>query len=176
MRVVSRTRVTRTGRRSHPLNGTGEVRSDPARAVAVEGKGCLSLAALARTLRVLADPTRLQILDSLLDGIQCNCNIKAMLGLPMNLISHHLKILKEAGFVHAQRDSGDARWIYYQIEPEALESLRNALSAALDPVRLKPRGDQCGPLGCCPPRMPARKPRPASSRRSAPFGSGPVSK
>lgn len=142
--------------------------SAPARAAAVEENGCLSLAQLAPTLRVLADPTRLQILDSLLDGIQCNCNIKEILGLPMNLISHHLKILREAGFVHAQRDPEDARWIYYQIEPEALESLRNALSAALDPARLKPRGDQCGPPGCCLPGVPARKTRSATSRRSAP--------
>ena len=127
-----------------------------------------SLVELAGSLRVLADPTRLQILESLLDGVQCNCNIKEILGLPMNLISHHLKILREAGFVHAQRDPDDARWIYYQIEPEALETLRNALSIALDPARLKPRGETCGPPACCPPANRAEKPRTRSSRRSMP--------
>ncbi len=127
-----------------------------------------SLPGLAPSLRVLADPTRLQILESLLDGVQCNCNIKEVLGLPMNLISHHLKILKEAGLVRAERDPSDARWIYYQIESEALDALRNALHEALDPARLQPRGETCGPPGCCTPDEPAGKPLAAISQRRKP--------
>ena len=130
--------------------------------------GSLTLLDLTGSLRVLADPTRLQILESLLGGVQCNCNIREILGLPMNLISHHLKILKEAGLVRAERDPSDARWIYYQIESEALVVLRNALYDALDPARLRPRGDTCGPPGCCPPDDPTEKPRATTSRRSTP--------
>ncbi len=125
-----------------------------------------SLPCLAEAFRLLADPTRLRILECLMGGLQCNCNIKEMLGLPMNLISHHLKILKEAGFLRAERDPSDARWIYYEIEPEALASLRDALWAAFDPGRLKPRGEKCGPPACCPPAKRTKKSRADSSGRS----------
>lgn len=120
------------------------------------------LPSLVAFLRLLADPTRLQIVESLLDGVQCNCEIKAMLGLPMNLISHHLKILKEAGLVRAERDPNDARWIYYEIDPEALEALRKSLFLALDPRRIRPRKDRCGPSRCCPPENPSAE-RPSAS-------------
>jgi ArsR family transcriptional regulator len=121
-----------------------------------------SLVLLAEPLRLLADPTRLRILECLMGGLQCNCTIKESLGLPMNLISHHLKLLKEAGLVRAERDPSDARWIYYEIDPQALASLRDALFAALAPSRLRPRADHCGPPACCPPS----KPRKASMRRT----------
>ncbi len=117
---------------------------------------------LAEALRLLADPTRLRILECLMGGLQCNCTIKESLGLPMNLISHHLKLLKEAGLVRAERDPSDARWIYYEIDPQELASLRDALFAALAPSRLRPRADHCGPPACCPPS----KPRQASMRRT----------
>ncbi len=124
------------------------------------------LPSLAAPLRLLAAPTRLRILECLMDGLQCNCNIKESLGLPMNLISHHLKLLKEAGLVRAERDPSDARWIYYEIDPEALASIREALFAALDPGRLHRRVDRCGPPGCCPsPASPRPQTEPRSSNR-----------
>lgn len=113
-----------------------------------------SLLSLAAPLRLLGDSTRLRILECLMGGLQCNCTIKESLGLPMNLISHHLRLLKEAGLVRAERDPSDARWIYYEIDPEALASLRGALFAALDPALLRPRADHCGPPACCPPSKP----------------------
>jgi ArsR family transcriptional regulator len=115
-----------------------------------------SLVLLAEPLRLLADPTRLRILECLMGGLQCNCTIRESLGLPMNLISHHLKLLKEAGLVRAERDPSDARWIYYEIDPQALASLCEALSAALAPSRLRPRADHCGPPACCPPSKPRK--------------------
>lgn len=127
-----------------------------------------SLRDMAGILQMLADPTRLHILDTLMDGVQCNCNIRQTLGLPMNLISHHLRILKEAGIIRAERDTQDARWIYYQIEPEALAFLRDTLCAALDPARCKPRDTSCGPVVCCVPGSPAQELRSASPRRNAP--------
>jgi ArsR family transcriptional regulator len=96
-------------------------------------------------------------------GLQCNCTIKESFGLPMNLISHHLKLLKEAGLVRAERDPSDARWIYYEIDPRAMATLRDALFAALDPSRLRPRADCCGPTGCCPPAKPRKE---TSTRRT----------
>jgi len=104
---------------------------------------------IAGTFRIFSDPTRLAILDSLSDGIQCNCILKKDLGLPMNLISHHLKILKEAGLIRSERDPNDARWIYYEIIPEKLAEMRNNICLAMDIRKLKPRSSNCGPDICC---------------------------
>ncbi len=100
---------------------------------------------LVKTLQVLGDPTRLAIFDLLMRGVQCNCEIGDHLKLPMNLISHHLKTLREAGLVNAERDPGDARWIYYSINPQALQQVREELGAFLDPARIQQRAPACGP-------------------------------
>ncbi len=100
---------------------------------------------LSITLKVLSDPTRLRVLNLLLQGVQCNCELGGKLDLPMNLISHHLKVLREAGLVDAERDPHDARWVYYSINPERLERLRAQLDAFLDPARVKARLPACRP-------------------------------
>ncbi len=104
-----------------------------------------NLAKLADHLKLLADPTRLAILDLLMEGVQCNCYLGDRLGLPMNLISHHLKILREAGLINAERDPLDARWVYYSVSQEKLAKLREQTSAFLDPQRIQPRLPTCGP-------------------------------
>ncbi len=100
---------------------------------------------LADALKILGDPTRLSVFDLLMQGVQCNCELGDILGLPMNLISHHLKVLREAGFVDAERDPVDARWVYYSINLERLAQLRGQLAAFLDPGRIQPRLPGCGP-------------------------------
>lgn len=100
---------------------------------------------LAGLLKVLSDPTRLKIFDTLTQGVQCNCHLGERLGLPMNLISHHLKVLREAGLVRSERDPLDARWVYYSVDEDALEALRSELMAFLDPARIQPRLPTCGP-------------------------------
>lgn len=96
-------------------------------------------------LRVLSDPTRLAILDLLMQGVQCNCEIGGQLHLPMNLISHHIRVLREAGLVTSRRDPYDARWVYYSIDKVALGRAREQLTAFLDPQRIQPRLLTCGP-------------------------------
>ena len=100
---------------------------------------------LATVLKALSDPTRLVILDLLMEGVQCNCYLGDRLGLPMNLISHHLKVLRQAGLVKAERDPLDARWIYHSVNQEELARLRERLSAFLDPGRIQLRLPMCGP-------------------------------
>ena len=102
-------------------------------------------AELAEPLKVLSDPTRLAIFDLLMQGVQCNCEIGDRLKLPMNLISHHLKALRDADLVDAERDAVDARWVYYSINQRVLNQLREQLSAFLDPQRIQPRLPTCGP-------------------------------
>ncbi len=104
-----------------------------------------SVADLTDTLKVLSDPTRLAIFDLLMQGVQCNCEIGDRLKLPLNLISHHLKVLRDAGLVDVERDGTDARWVYYSINKRALAQLREQLSTFLDPQRIQPRLPTCGP-------------------------------
>jgi len=100
---------------------------------------------LAAVMKALSDPTRLVILDLLVQGVQCNCSLGDRLGLPINLISHHLKVLRQAGLVQAERDPLDARWIYYSVDPDKLAGLRGQLAAFLDPGRIQSRLPTCGP-------------------------------
>lgn len=100
---------------------------------------------LARILKVLSDPTRLAIFDLLMQGVQCNCEIGEQLGLEMNLISHHLKVLRQAGLVNVERDAVDARWMYYSVNRETLAELNAQLATFLDPRRIQPRLPSCGP-------------------------------
>ncbi len=103
------------------------------------------LPALADTLKVLADPNRIAILDLLMQGLQCNCYLGDRLGLPMNLISHHLKVLREADLVNVERDPLDARWVYYSVNQGRLVEMREQISAFLDPQRIQARSPMCGP-------------------------------
>ncbi len=98
---------------------------------------------LVAAMKALSDPTRLVILDLLMEGVQCNCYLGDRLGLPMNLISHHLKVLREAGLVRTERDQVDARWIYYSVDRDKLTELRERLSAFLDPGRIRLRLPTC---------------------------------
>ena len=84
-------------------------------------------AGLARTLKALADPTRLRLVSLVAgrdDGEACVCDLTEPLGLTQPTISHHLKVLADAGIF--TRDKRGV-WAYYALVPEAL----NALSAAL---------------------------------------------
>ncbi len=101
--------------------------------------------ALAKQLKVLADPNRLRILDLLMTGVQCNCNLGDALGMPKNLISHHLRILRDAGLVQAERDALDARWMYYSVNEDAVRALVAAFDGFFDLNRIQPRHPQCGP-------------------------------
>ena len=105
----------------------------------------VDLPALADHLKVLAEPKRLQILHMLMEGVQCNCELGDALGMAPNLISHHLRVLREAGLVDVERDPDDARWVYYSINREALVELKRVFGVFLDPERLKPRRQTCGP-------------------------------
>lgn len=104
-----------------------------------------TVAELQSWLKVIADPRRLRIINLLMEGIQCNCEIGDRLGMPRNLISHHLGILRESGLVNVERDNADARWVYYSINPAALAQLHTLFDAVLDSTRIQPRHPGCGP-------------------------------
>ena len=105
----------------------------------------VDLQKLAGQLKVLAEPNRLRILHLLMEGVQCNCELGDALGMPPNLISRHLRVLREADLVNAERDPNDARWIYYSINRESLEELNKLFGSVFDPGRIKERHPACGP-------------------------------
>jgi ArsR family transcriptional regulator, arsenate/arsenite/antimonite-responsive transcriptional repressor len=82
---------------------------------------------LAALLRVLADPGRLRIL-SLLQAQPlretCVCHLTDALGLSQPTVSHHLRVLFQAGLVERERRGN---WVYYRTVPFALARLREAL-------------------------------------------------
>ncbi|MGB9633184.1 MAG: ArsR/SmtB family transcription factor [Anaerolineae bacterium] len=110
------------------------------------------LQALAERLKVLAEPKRLLIFHLIMEGVQCNCELGDALEMPPNLISHHLRVLREAGLVDAERDPFDARWVYYSVNRDALVALNRAFGAFFDPAHIKPRRLTCGPQ--CTPASP----------------------
>lgn len=86
-------------------------------------------AELARGFTALADPVRLRVLSLLAaapDGEVCVCDFVAPLGRSQPTISHHLKILSEAGLVHSDRRG---KWAWYSLDRARLARLRAALDA-----------------------------------------------
>ena len=80
---------------------------------------------LSARFKALADPTRVAIVNSLsAAGEVCVCNLTETFDLSQPTISHHLKILREAGLVESSRRG---TWAYYRLVPEAVEALRAAL-------------------------------------------------
>lgn len=84
---------------------------------------------LARGFTALADPVRLRVLSMLAaapDGEVCVCEFVGPLGKSQPTISHHLKILGEAGLVHGDRRG---KWVWYRLDRDRLASLRAAIDA-----------------------------------------------
>ena len=84
---------------------------------------------LAAALRVLADPARLRLLSIIgarPNGEACVCDLTAPIGLSQPTVSHHLKVLADAGLVGREKRG---RWAYFWVLPEPLELLRGALAA-----------------------------------------------
>jgi ArsR family transcriptional regulator, arsenate/arsenite/antimonite-responsive transcriptional repressor / arsenate reductase (thioredoxin) len=71
----------------------------------------------------LADPARLQIIDTLSAGDSSPSELAAMLAMGSNLLAHHLRVLEQAGLITRRRSDGDRRRTYLQLVPGALESL-----------------------------------------------------
>jgi len=83
---------------------------------------------LAAALKVLADPARLRLLSLIQaqsGGEACVCHLTEPLGLSQPTVSHHLKVLLQAGLV--ERDQRGS-WAYFRVVPEPLETLRDLLA------------------------------------------------
>ena len=79
---------------------------------------------LASGFRALADPVRVTIVRSLAGGTRCACELQRAAGVSAPLLSHHLKVLRQAGLVSGQRRG---RWVDYTLERDALRRLLGAI-------------------------------------------------
>jgi DNA-binding transcriptional ArsR family regulator len=80
---------------------------------------------IARVLGALADPVRLRLLSLVAASDEvCSCDLEAPLARSQPTISHHTKVLAEAGLIVGQRRG---RWMWWQVAPDRLAALRSAL-------------------------------------------------
>jgi ArsR family transcriptional regulator, arsenate/arsenite/antimonite-responsive transcriptional repressor len=83
---------------------------------------------LAAAFKAIADPVRLRVLNFIAaqpSGEACVCHFTGPLGLTQPTVSHHLKLLHDAGLVERERRG---TWVHYRIVPERLLALREALT------------------------------------------------
>jgi ArsR family transcriptional regulator len=79
-------------------------------------------------LKALADPARLRLLSliqSATDGEACVCDLTAPLGLSQPTVSHHLRILTEAGLLEREKRGV---WAYYRLVPAAIATIADLLT------------------------------------------------
>lgn len=87
---------------------------------------------LATRFKAIADPARLRLLSFIAaqpSGEACVCYLMKPLGLSQPTVSHHLKVLHDAGLLTRDRRG---TWVYYRIVPEQLAALRAALAGPED--------------------------------------------
>ncbi len=80
---------------------------------------------LAAAFAALADPVRLRLLSLVAEaGEVCSCDLQEPLGKSQPTVSHHTKILSEAGLITGEKRG---RWVWWSIVPDRLDQLRAAL-------------------------------------------------
>ena len=95
----------------------------------VSAAGCCLAGDQARALlKALADPIRLQLVESLSTGERCVCELTEQLALGQSKLSFHLKVLKDAGLLSARQQG---RWTYYALRPAAIAELQRWLDQLL---------------------------------------------
>lgn len=87
---------------------------------------------LATVFAALADPVRLRLLSMVAEaGEVCSCNLLEPLGKSQPTVSHHTKVLAEAGLIVGEKRG---RWVWWSVVPERVNDVR----AALEPPRVSP--------------------------------------
>ena len=106
-----------------------------------------------RLLAALADPTRLAIVRQLAaENETCACDFTSCCDVGQPTVSHHLKVLREAGVVTSERRG---QWIFYRLAPEAAERL-GAVARSLVPGGLTTVGDLVARRSATRTSLPAR--------------------
>jgi ArsR family transcriptional regulator len=98
---------------------------------------------LANSMKVLADPNRLRIMCFLSKGERCVCEVEEELDISQQLSSHHLNVLREAGFLKVRRAG---TWSYYSVDRKRLKGFDGLLRMYLDYDKVKEAAGE--PAGC----------------------------
>lgn len=87
---------------------------------------------MAAKFKALSDPVRLQLLSSIAShagGEACVCDVSAGVQVSQPTVSHHLKVLRDAGLLTSRRE---ASWVYYAVVPEELAALSTLLNSGAE--------------------------------------------
>ena len=102
---------------------------------------------MASVAKALGDPVRLQLVDVLRKhaGKVCVCELVPLFDLSQPTVSHHLKVLREAGLITGERRG---TWIYYRVRPELLAQVAAVLVPAApdNPTGMMPAGREALPV------------------------------
>lgn len=94
-----------------------------------EPLGAAAAAGLAQVFKALGDPVRLRLVSLIgahQGGEVCVCDLTTAFDLTQPTISHHLKVLREAGIIDSERRG---TWVYYRLVPAALERMAALLAS-----------------------------------------------
>jgi ArsR family transcriptional regulator len=84
----------------------------------------------AAVLKALGHPSRLLMLEALVEGELCVCDLQSLVGSDLSTVSKHLSLLREAGLVQSRKDG---LWVYYRLVaavPELLDAVDRVLGVA----------------------------------------------
>jgi ArsR family transcriptional regulator len=98
------------------------------------------LARSAQLFHALSDEARLQIIEILLDGEHCVCDLMTHIDAAQSRLSYHLKVLKDAGLVTDRREG---RWAYYTLQRDVFLEAEELLGG------LRPRQGRALRASCC---------------------------
>ncbi|HKP54696.1 MAG TPA: metalloregulator ArsR/SmtB family transcription factor [Chloroflexia bacterium] len=92
---------------------------------------------VSEAMQILGHPIRLQILDMLArnEGQVCVCDIEEDVPVKQPTVSHHLKLLREAGLIDCERHG---LWAYYFVKRDALSAMQNLISRQLQVLAPSP--------------------------------------
>ena len=91
-------------------------------------------------LKLMSEPNRLKIFALLAGGERCVCEIEESVKLPQNLVSHHLGVLRDAGYIRARREG---RWVYYSVNKETLAGVYPTLCRLFNPECVNDARSSC---------------------------------
>lgn len=84
---------------------------------------------MARVFKAMGDENRLTILSLLHNGERCACRLQEALGISQPTLSHHMRILLDAGLVNARKDG---KWIHYSLSEMGAQEAKNLLCSVLN--------------------------------------------
>ena len=76
-------------------------------------------------MKALADPIRMEVVQTLAEGERCVCELTEALGVAQSRLSFHLKVMRQAGLITAREEG---RWVYYKLAPQAFAQMRGWLT------------------------------------------------